>query len=70
MRIKVELYPAKREKTVQLDGGATGLDLAKALGLAPDAHILVRREVPISIDEPLVDGERLRIISVVSGGFG
>ncbi len=68
MRITVELLPAKQEKMVQLSGRATGLELVQALGLAPDAHILVRGDVPIPIDEPLVEGERLRIISVVSGG--
>lgn len=68
MRVTAVLYPAKQERTVDLEGRATGLDLIKALALSPDAHILVRGDVPIPIDELLTDGERVRIISVVSGG--
>ena len=40
-----------------------------ALDLAPDAHLLVRGDVPIPIDEPLEDGETIRVIAVVSGGL-
>ena len=68
MRVTVESYPARRQQTVELPNGATGLDLLKTLHLAPDAHLLVRDESPVPLDEPLVDGERVRVISVVSGG--
>ena len=68
MRITVELFPAKQSKVLEIPDRATGLDLARALGLAPDAHILVRGESPIPIDAPLHDRERIRVISVVSGG--
>ncbi len=51
-----------------LEPGATGGDLLSALRLPPDAHLLVRGDVPIPIDEPLRDGERIRVIGVVSGG--
>lgn len=53
---------------MELGPSPTGLDLLRALGLAPDAHILVRRDVPIAADEPLVDGERIRVVGIVSGG--
>jgi len=53
-----------------MNENATGLDLLKKLGLAPDAHILLRVDVPIAVDEPLADGDRVRIIAVVSGGSG
>lgn len=68
MRIIAELYPARRETPMDLARKATGLDLLNALGLAPDAHLLVRGDVPIPLDEPLSDGERIRVIAVVSGG--
>jgi sulfur carrier protein ThiS len=68
MRIQVEILPARESKEVELPPDATGLDLVKALDLAPDAHILVRGDVPIPLDEPLADGEALRLIGVVSGG--
>ena len=68
MRVTAELYPARKTSPAELPEGASGVDLLRSLGLAPDAHILVRGDVPIPIDEPLRDGERVRVISVVSGG--
>lgn len=68
MRVTAELYPARETRPVDIPEGASGVDLLKSLGLAPDAHILVRGDVPIPLDEPLREGERVRVISVVSGG--
>ncbi len=68
MRVTAELQPARETRFLDLPAGATGYDLLKELCLAPDAHLLVRGETPIPVDEPLADGERLRVISVVSGG--
>ena len=70
MRIKAEILPVHREATVELGPAATGLDLLRALRLAPDAHILIRGEGPIPADAALQDGERIRVIIVVSGGIG
>lgn len=47
---------------------ATGLALVRALGLAPDGHVLVRGDAPIPEDETLRDGDRIRVLAVVSGG--
>ena len=68
MRVTAEILPTRREEHMELGPSPTGLDLLRALGLAPDAHILVRRDVPIAADEPLVDGERIRVVGIVSGG--
>ncbi|MGI0149833.1 MAG: hypothetical protein ACREDF_09925 [Thermoplasmata archaeon] len=68
MRVTVEVLPTRREEQVELGPTPTGLDLLRALRLAPDAHILVRRDVPIAADEPLMEGERIRVIAIVSGG--
>ena len=68
MRIEVEFHPGGEERTVELPPKSSGTDLVKALGLAPDAHILVRDETPIPEDEALRAGDRIRIIAVVSGG--
>jgi len=70
MRITAELFPAKKELTAELGPGATGMDLLRTLKLAPDAHLLVRGDTPIPLDDRLTDGERLRVIAVVSGGRG
>lgn len=68
MRVTVEIFPARREEAVDLEPNARGLDLLRELDLAPDAHILVRRDAPISVDETLADGDRIRVVGVVSGG--
>ena len=68
MRVTAELFPARETRAIDLPEGASGYDLMKRLALAPDVYLLVRNDVPIPIDEKLVDGERLRVISVVSGG--
>ena len=68
MRVEVELHPGSARKAVDLPPLATGLDLVRALGLAPDVHVLVRGEAPLPEDEALRDGERIRVIAVVSGG--
>jgi sulfur carrier protein ThiS len=68
MRIVAEIVPARREEQIELASNATGLDLLRTLRLAPDAHILVRHDIPITTDEPLANGDRVRVVAVVSGG--
>jgi len=68
MRIHAELHPGGAERVADLAEGACGLDLVRTLGLAPDVHVLARGDAPIPEDEPLRDGERIRVIAVVSGG--
>ena len=68
MRVDVDLHPGGGARSVDLPAGARGLDLVRSLGLAPDVHILLRGDAPIPEDEPLRDGDRIRVIGVVSGG--
>jgi len=68
MRIVAEILPGRREESVELNPEATGMDLLRSLRLAPDAHILVRHDVPIAADELLREGDRIRVVGVVSGG--
>jgi len=68
MRVVAELIPRRVEQTLDLHPGATGIDLLQSLGLAPDAHLLVRDDTPVPLDAMLEDGQRLRVIAVVSGG--
>ena len=68
MRVIAEILPIRREELIDLGANATGLDLLRALRLAPDAHILVRSDIPIAADQPLEDGDRIRVVGVVSGG--
>jgi sulfur carrier protein ThiS len=70
LQIVVEILPGHREQNLEMQEKATGIDLLRRLGLPPDGHILVRGDVPIPADEALADGERVRVIAVVSGGSG
>jgi sulfur carrier protein ThiS len=66
MRVRVQL--AKRDDVIELGEGSTPKAVLDVLGLLPDAHIVLRDRVPIPIDEPLNDGETIKIIKVASGG--
>lgn len=68
MHILAEVLPGRREEIVTLQDAPTGLDLLRALHLAPDAHVLIRAGLPIPGDEPLVEGERIHVVRIVSGG--
>ena len=68
MQVTAELVQLRKADTVDLPDCATGFHLLRRLDLAPDAHLLVRGETPIPLDEPLREGERVRVVAVVSGG--
>jgi sulfur carrier protein ThiS len=68
VRIEVNLHPSGVDRSVELPSSARGLDLLTALDLAPDAHILLRAETPLPEDEALLEGDRIRVVAVVSGG--
>jgi len=69
MEIKAVLVPREnKEKVIEMARGSTGMELMQKLNLSFDAHIIARDDVPIPLDEKLVDGEKIKIISVISGG--
>ena len=68
MKVRVEFFPQRREATIELPANSSGHDLISSLHLSPDVHILVRDDAPIPIDEQLREGDRVRVIAVVSGG--
>jgi sulfur carrier protein ThiS len=70
MQVAVEILPGHREQNLEMREKATGIDLLRRLGLAADAHILVRGDLPIPADDALADGDHVRVIAVVSGGLG
>ena len=69
MKVTIHLLPTRKEKkVVELDKGASVEQAIRALGLIPDAWIPVRGNLPLPLDEPLKDGDVLKLISVISGG--
>jgi sulfur carrier protein ThiS len=69
MRIDYKLIPqGEKFKKLELKDSATGLALLEELNLAFDAHIITRNGDPIPLEEELVEGDKIGIIKVVSGG--
>jgi len=68
MKVHVEFIPSRKRKMLKFRNLATGMDLIECLDLNPDAFILVREGKPIPIDEQLKNGDRIKLISVASGG--
>lgn len=57
-----------RERDVDLAEGARADDAPRALGIRPELVIVFRDERPLPGDAPLAEGDRIRILRVVSGG--
>ncbi len=57
-----------REREVDLPASATADDATRALGIRPDLVLVFRNERPIPGDTPLLEGDRIRILRIVSGG--
>ena len=59
---------AEKERQLELPEGARADDAPRAVGIRPELVLVFRDDEPIPSDEPLRDGDRLRIVRVVSGG--
>ena len=69
MKVTVHLLPNRKEtRTVEFDEGADVESLIRKLGLLTDSWIAIRGADPVPSDEPLLDGDEIKLISVVSGG--
>lgn len=60
-------FPEK-ERALELATGATADDAPRALGIRPELVLVFRGDRPLPSDEPLVEGDSIRIVRVVSGG--
>lgn len=70
LRLHVALhgFPPPRERELELPAGARADDAPRALGIRPDLVLVFRGDRPLPGDEPLSDGDSIRILRVVSGG--
>lgn len=59
---------ADRERALELPEDARADDAPRALGIRPELVLVFRDERPLPADAPLRDGDRIRILRVVSGG--
>jgi len=66
--MRIEVITGKNASRIELPDGSSGFVLLDQLGLLPDAHILLRGKRPVPLDEPLHEGDLIKIIKVASGG--
>ena len=59
---------AEKERVLDLADGARADDAPRALGIRPELVLVFRDQRPLPADEPLVEGDKIRILRVVSGG--
>lgn len=58
----------EKERELVLREGALADDAPRALGIRPELVLVFRDDRPLPANEPLRDGDRVRILRVVSGG--
>lgn len=69
MRVHATLHGfAERERELELADGARADDAPRALGIRPELVLVFRDARPLPADAPLREGDRIRILRVVSGG--
>lgn len=69
MRVHLTLHGFQpKEREVDLPEGATADDAPRAVGIRPELVLVFREGRPVPGDAPLADGDRLRLLRVVSGG--
>lgn len=69
MRVHATLHGFQpKERDVDLPDGSTADDAPRALGIRPELVLVFRDDRPLAGDAPLSEGDRIRILRVVSGG--
>jgi len=53
---------------VRLPKGSKVSDVLEQMKLFADAHIVIRGKTPVPLNAEVVDGERLKVLRVASGG--
>ena len=61
-------FAPPKERELELPEGARADDAPRSLGIRPDLVLVFRGDRPLPGDEPLLEGDRIRILRVVSGG--
>ena len=68
MQISVFFDRENKEKTVKVDGNASVKDLLNKMNVNPVTVIVSRDNNIITEDEKLNNNDKIRLISVISGG--
>lgn len=70
MRVHATLhgFPPPKERELDLPQDARADDAPRALGIRAELVLVFRGDRPLPGDAPLQEGDRVRILRVVSGG--
>ncbi len=68
MQLRVRVLPSGKDQIIDLEEGADGFRLLDFLQLNPEAHLILKETKPIPVDGLLRDGDRISVVSVISGG--
>jgi sulfur carrier protein ThiS len=58
----------KREITISLEAGESVMDLLAKADVPVDGVLVFRGNVPVPLDEDVIDVDELTVVSVASGG--
>lgn len=68
MKINVSYDRESKEKTIELAGNPSVKDLLTKIEINPETVIVSRNDEIITLDEKLKDKDKIKLISVISGG--
>ena len=68
VQLKVRIEPDNTTHTIEIKKNVAITDLLKKFHMKPDGVIVLRKTIPLPIDEALTSDEPLKIIRVASGG--
>jgi sulfur carrier protein ThiS len=68
MKIKVKILPRNVMQEVEVEHGTTVSELLKKIHIIPGPVVVLKNNVPISVDSVLNDDAELSILPVISGG--
>ncbi len=64
----MEIFIEKENKKLNLKFQGSGLDLLKKLNVNSEEVLMLKNEELITLEEKLTDSDRIKIISIISGG--
>ena len=68
MKIKVKLLPRNVVQEVEVVKGITVSELLQKIHRGPGPFVVLKNNVPISVDSVLNDDTELSILPIISGG--
>lgn len=64
----MKIFVEKQNKELEHKFSGTAQELLTSLGINPEAVLVVKNNELVTLDETLSDSDRIKILSVISGG--